>query len=365
MVALPLQRLPANPIPELALDAAGLVALADIEAVQERTVLTGTSTYLDIFVLCPGMHRQQHAPELNRGELPQAAEMQSGWVWRIENPATVVFLQKIGKTGHLVTLEVSSSSSPSWFKNLFWSPSPSRTSSVLYLTTAMLSLTSFLILVLLADWWGCIIISILWISRFVNVVIVRRRCKVGWHGVPKSGLKVDMLILLSQDRWVRMKGRAEDVQKVTAGQWMKDMSLGERLCAAMATMATYIDAALASNAKQIGKIIIVALLLLSAGLLDYSNDQTPSHQLFGCLIEKKEEKKYNRRLDMVNEMIQEHNGRDDWATRLWLILPDTKLEEMPAVRRAMTNPPQATDGKQDVSHASSEISINKSADPIM
>lgn len=80
----------------MSLDAAGIVALADIKTIALRTALTGTSAYLDTFVLCPGIHRQQSAPELNGGEYPACGAMTSGYVFRVENPATVLYLQKVG-----------------------------------------------------------------------------------------------------------------------------------------------------------------------------------------------------------------------------------------------------------------------------
>lgn len=50
-----------TPIPELSLSAAGLVALADLETIAQRTALTGTSSWFDGLVLAPGLHYQQAA----------------------------------------------------------------------------------------------------------------------------------------------------------------------------------------------------------------------------------------------------------------------------------------------------------------
>ncbi|KAE9574490.1 hypothetical protein CGMCC3_g9421 [Colletotrichum fructicola] len=74
--------------PEMSLDAAGLVALADLTTVQKRTALTGTSSLLDSFILCPGMHMQQDSTSLNGGEYPACGALTSGYVFRVENPAT-------------------------------------------------------------------------------------------------------------------------------------------------------------------------------------------------------------------------------------------------------------------------------------
>lgn len=91
----------------LSLDAAGLVALADLTTVARRTALTGSSSFFDPLVLCPGLHKQEDASSLNQGEYPACAALTSGYVFRVENAATVLYLQQIGKTGHLTTLSVS------------------------------------------------------------------------------------------------------------------------------------------------------------------------------------------------------------------------------------------------------------------
>ena len=73
-----LQSWTAEGTPKVSLDAAGLVALADIQVVAQRTAYTGTSALLDTLVLCPGLHRQQTAPNLNGGEYPAVGAMTSG-----------------------------------------------------------------------------------------------------------------------------------------------------------------------------------------------------------------------------------------------------------------------------------------------
>ena len=62
-----------NSYSKVSLNAVGLVALAELNAVARRTALTGTSTVLDAFVLCPGLHRQLAATELHGAEYPACA----------------------------------------------------------------------------------------------------------------------------------------------------------------------------------------------------------------------------------------------------------------------------------------------------
>lgn len=82
-------------------------------------MLTGASALLDCLVLCPGAHLQQHANELNKGEYPATANMKSGYVFRAENPETMYYLQKIGKTGHLTTVDVANTESRQRLNNLW------------------------------------------------------------------------------------------------------------------------------------------------------------------------------------------------------------------------------------------------------
>lgn len=58
---MPFPLLSKEPIPGLSLSAAGLVALADLHTVANRTALKGTSSWLDALVLAPGLHYQQAA----------------------------------------------------------------------------------------------------------------------------------------------------------------------------------------------------------------------------------------------------------------------------------------------------------------
>ncbi|KAK0430946.1 hypothetical protein EV421DRAFT_1855851 [Armillaria borealis] len=51
------------------------------------------------------MHQQQSAEEINCGEFPTTGSIINGCVFRVENPATVSYLQRIGRTGCLVTAQ--------------------------------------------------------------------------------------------------------------------------------------------------------------------------------------------------------------------------------------------------------------------
>ncbi|KAF7511265.1 hypothetical protein GJ744_004830 [Endocarpon pusillum] len=314
-----------SPGPNISLNAAGLVALADIRTIALRTALTGTSTFLDTFVLCPGIHSQQAAPELNGGEYPACGAMTSGYVFRVENPATVLYLQKVGVTGQLTTLSVESiQHNASQWDNLisrfFTFQAASFTSSCAYLVAVTMTATALTLLALSQDWWGLTVVLFLCTSRLCNVIVIRRRTNVSWQGAAEPGVKGDLLILLSQDRWIRMKGMVDDLKAVTSGQWLRDMTFLESSVAAFATLLVFLDAALASNVEQAGKMILLVLLIASAGVLGIANETTQMLHMHGRVVKVEGSRtKYRRRLEMAEQLVRE-SGRDDWAMRMGMIV---------------------------------------------
>jgi len=281
---------------------------------------------LDTLVLCPSIQRQQAATELNGGEYPAVAALTSGYVFRVENPATVAYLQKISLTGHLTTLSVinvgkKQSVTAQLLSTFYTFENANLMSSISYLTAASLTIVVLVLFVISADWWGLFVIFLLMFARFCNTIIIRRRSRIGWKGASEPDVQGDLLILLSQDRWVRMRGAVDDLKTVTSGQWLHEMTFIEGSVAAFATLLVYLDAALASNLKQSGKVLLLVLLIVSAGLLAIANVRTDKLQMHGNIVKADGPRKnYGRRRDMADELIKE-TGRDDWAIRLGMIVP--------------------------------------------
>lgn len=306
-------------IPGVSLDATGLIALADLTTIAKHTALNGTSSFLDLLVLCPGIHRQQYATDLNGGELPPTAALTSGYVFRVENQATVFYLQKMGVPGHLVTLNVEERK-PGGGRPDFKDMRKAFTLALLlYTTPILLTLTALVSVIPMEDWWALAALLILILARTVNAIVIKRRSVPGWKGVKEPGVKGDLLILLSQDRWVRLQGPVDALKAVTAGQWLRDTTFWESSLTALATLLIYINAVVTANASQAGQIAILALLLLSVGLLAVSNELQESLYMHGCRVRVDgKPKKYARRLDLADELIK-YTGRDDWAIRLGMI----------------------------------------------
>ncbi|KAG9947098.1 hypothetical protein KCU85_g5923, partial [Aureobasidium melanogenum] len=304
-------------MPHVSLDAAGLVALADLDIIARRTALSGTSRFADVLVLCPGLHTQQSASELNRGEFPACAAMTTGYAFRIENPATVAFLQSVGRTGQLscVKVEYAKSHSEEWTTiKLFCRTVP-------YAFCCLLTVSTLIVFALIRDWWAVTSVSILVFARLCNVFVVKKRVERAgeWKGASEPGVQGDLLVLLSQDRWIRIQGAVDDLKAVTSGQWLAEMTPLESAVSALATVLVYLDAALTSNASQLGKIILLILLIGSAGFLAIANEQTEALHMHGRVLQvQKGRKAYDRRLSMAKELIHS-SGRSDWALKLGLV----------------------------------------------
>ncbi|KXS95054.1 hypothetical protein AC578_3884 [Pseudocercospora eumusae] len=303
----------------ISLDAAGLVALADLNTIAKRTALTGTSKFLDALVLAPGLHRQQNSPELNKGEFPACAALTSGYVFRVENPATVLFLQKVGKTGCLTTLKVSK-------KKTGWRWTSTLGGTMAYIGTVFLSLAVLSCVVVLRDWWGVAVLGLLILCRLLNVIVIRQRSVPGWFGAKEPGVKGDVLVLLSQDRWIRLQGDVDDLKAATSGQWLQEPTFFQSSMVAFATLLVYLDAALAGNASQTSKLLLLILLFGSVALLGIANECTQVLQMHGRVVEVVGlPKAYPRRLALAEELILE-TGRKDWAVRLGMVQPDHNIE---------------------------------------
>lgn len=313
-----------NAASNVILDAAGLIALAELKTIPRRSALTGSASLSDALVLCPGIHRHQTATALNGGEYPITANITSGFVFRVENPATVAYLQGVGKTGHLTTFEVvPDKRAYPGLQQLFDLPGPFW-ANVLYLAAVGLTIASIVFLIVIVDYWLLAIFLMLMTARLLNVIVIRRRCDANWHGAREAG-RGQLLVLLSQDRWIRIKGKTDDLKAVTSGQWLREMTFWEEALEGISIVIVYLSAALGSNGSQVGKFVIIILFMINAGLLTVSNGLKHTLHMKGRVITKSEPAKvYERRLDMTNCLIRE-SGRNDWAIKMGMI-NENKIE---------------------------------------
>ncbi|KAF8436712.1 hypothetical protein BGX38DRAFT_1099131 [Terfezia claveryi] len=305
------------PLPRFVVEAGGLVALADLTTIAERTALMGKAWWLDILVIAPGIHLHQRSAELANagGELPPTAALTSGYVFRVENQAMVGWLQRVGEAGSLVEVEVRAHNGSSLLDG-------ELPAGLIYFLAPILTVAAEIVLAYYSEWWTFVIIWVLIVARAINVAIIRRRSETNWKGGLEPGVDGDLLILVSQDRWIRMKGLVDDIKAVTSGQWLQDMTSIESFAAAGATLLVYVTAALSANSTTFGNIMLMVLLFVEVGLLGVSNKLLRNLHLHERVVSVTAgPKRYNRRLDLAQELIGE-TGRRDWAVGLGLVKPD-------------------------------------------
>ncbi|KAL9059157.1 MAG: hypothetical protein Q9162_001375 [Coniocarpon cinnabarinum] len=293
----------------VALDAAGLIALAELKIILRRTAISGTATFVDALVLCPGIHGQQDATSLNGGEYPMTANITTNYVFRVENQATVAYLQSVGKTGHLTSLLVSPVLQPNLrfqrIVQLIGPPSAQAT----YFATVITTISAFSFVVVIKDYWTMGIFLMLIVARLLNVVIIHGRRDANWHGTKESG----------QDRWISMRGYVDDLKAVTSGQWLRELNTAESLMEGLAIVLVYLSAALASNGTQVGKVVILVLFMANAGLLTTSNGLIKSLYMKDRVVSLSGLRKpYSRRLDLAHELLHRAPEKD-WALKLGLV----------------------------------------------
>ena len=303
---------------------AGLFALAPLDILQVRLARSGHCPWSEIFLLAPGIHTLQMAPELARGEYPATAAMTTGYVFRVENEATVAWLQGVARTGYLTEVRVADGDDLlplSWkdpvklglfmllvYNTLRAAISVYPSSEKLEHTPASLAMAMFLL------------------ARFINIAVVRRRIGDGrWHGASEPGVNGDLLILLSQDKWVRMRGMTDDLKATTSGCWLRPMTKYEKLAVDVSTMFVYGAVILITEATYIDKIVFLISFGGSAVLLSLLNLLTDEVKVKGRrLAIHGKPKRYERRLDMAEELINE-SCRRDWTVRLGMISSKTPV----------------------------------------
>ena len=303
--------------PTLNVSLAPILALADFTLVSLRTIQTGTSSALDTWVLCPGLHHQSKAATLHEGEYPATAALTTGYVFRTENQAMVHFLQKIGVTGSLVTLDVKECEPINPTFEFFLGPGGID---IFHIIAIILTQQVLGVCESIGDQWARAAISMMIASRVLNLIAIRRRLAPEWHGAREPGVKGDLLVLLSQDRWVRIHGLVDDLKAVTSGQWLKDQTFVEQCLVDAGTFLVYAAVVVGSNASQKGAVMIAMLLLVSSGLIALSN-LTGGRRFWmhGRVVEVVgQPKKYERRRILADELIEE-TGRDDWAVQMGMI----------------------------------------------
>ncbi|KAI4866197.1 hypothetical protein F4820DRAFT_447326 [Hypoxylon rubiginosum] len=290
-----------TPIPHFTLSASGLIALADLGTIANRTRLVGGSSWLDALLLAPGLHYQQAADAVNGStESYSAVETYEGKssTYNITNTATQQYLKRVGKGDQRVTVDVGMLPDRNYWprrqggggqRATIWGDQGADlgwVSHVLYLASPVLTIAAFVFMILLQEWWGVASLLALMLSRVLNIWVIKQRSKPPEPLPPKpdvSSLLTEYLVDLGQGRSVCLRGVAEDLQAITTTSWLQAKTHLDGYLEATAKLIVYMVAAFSGNMTQVGSIIFMVLLLITAGLLGLSNGHAKTFRMHGRL----------------------------------------------------------------------------------
>ncbi|KAJ8119504.1 hypothetical protein ONZ43_g3552 [Nemania bipapillata] len=126
------------------------------------------------------------------------------------------------------------------------------------------------------------------LSRILNIWIIKQR--TNWPKVPPPEATPDdpnplteYVVDLGRGRVVCLRGLASDLQAITTTKWLRDQTHVEGYLEAAAKLTVYLVAAFSGNLTQIGSIIFLGLLLITAGLLGLSNAHAKAFTMYGRL----------------------------------------------------------------------------------
>lgn len=314
-----------TPIPNFSLSASGLLALADLSTIAQRTALRGGSSWWDSLLLAPGLHYQQAADDLLRGDNAQVLTAvgfdRQGKLTahRIANQAVVNYVSRVAKEGKTVVLDVGEIplKTRSWSTQrkerirrgqramLYGGPveleeSLSWVAQLLYLASPVLTCLAIALVVLLKDCefschehdythkaetfvgWALGMVGMLMVSRILNITVIKSRSKPKPPHLP-SPFHLPTLtpppritqytVTLNPSTNVILRGLPSDLYALTTTVWLRPKSHLEGYLEAIAKVLVYFVAAISGNATQAGNMVLLVLLLVSAGLLALSNAQ--------------------------------------------------------------------------------------------
>ncbi|KAK4219033.1 hypothetical protein QBC37DRAFT_436943 [Rhypophila decipiens] len=329
---------PNTPIPGVSLSAGGLLALADLSTIAQRTAITGGSSWLDSLLLAPGLHYQQAVEELgSRGSTSTTGGVGSSndeddhveecdhtgtpiRRFRIRNTATKMYIRRIARPAETVTLDVGAAlpakrmsmgaryQMPKSYSGIHvadWAVDSAAAengqekydkkaddchgghtgsaSHFLYLASPVLTIIALACVVLVKDWWAFGQLGGLMLSRILNIWIIKQRTKRQDDDQQQPSGSFEQLSLTTYNiplpanhpgeapTSVQLRGRPSDLRAITSSSWLRTKTHGQGYLEATAKLVVYAVAAFSGNATQIGAIIMMGLLLSTAGLLALSN----------------------------------------------------------------------------------------------
>ncbi|KAI7781732.1 hypothetical protein LA080_014363 [Diaporthe eres] len=288
-----------TPIPNFSLSAAGLLVLADLNTIAQRTSLRGGSSWFDSLLLAPGLHYQQAADEVACGDAKTlvAVEIQPDGKptsHQIVNQAVVNYVLRTAKEGETVVLDVGEIP----VKSRSW-------------RTARAGRGGQRASVYAGGWGGggdgcaLALTAALMLSRILNIFVIKQRSRPKpkvlpppfshpLSLVPRMARITQYTINVSPVTTVILRGLSSDLQALTTTVWLRPKTHAEGYLEAIAKVLVYLVAACSGNATQAGNLIMLVLLLISGGMLALSNASVKSLRSGGRVVAPSPEDRYAR-----------------------------------------------------------------------
>lgn len=132
------------------------------------------------------------------------------------------------------------------------------------------------------------------ISRILNIIVIKSRSKpkpahlpspFNFPGeLPPPPRITQYTIVLNPTTTVILRGLSSDLYALTTTVWLRPKTHSEGYLEAIAKVLVYLVAAISGNATQAGNIVLLSLLLVSAGLLALSNARQKSLRNGGRVV---------------------------------------------------------------------------------
>lgn len=121
-------------------------------------------------------------------------------------------------------------------------------------------------------------------SRLINLVVAKHRSIDIEDLSREPGSEYDLLIHLSQDRWIRLRGAEADLRIVVACQGLRVQSAMEGLAVSFGTISVYLAVALSPNISPKGSWVIICLVFCSSISMALHHFLTPCLQTLNRVV---------------------------------------------------------------------------------
>lgn len=226
------------------------------------------------------------------GSPVQALNLNTGMGRGLTNTATLHYLNRIGKKDVPVILDVGPNAvrfgrgrravglGTAGHEYRQTAPASSKIALGLYMLGPVLTLCGIAFMIVTQDWWGCGMIAGLILARALNIWVIKRRTQ-DIPATPETPNQHENWWVTINGHNICLRGLGHDLHAITTGQWMRDKTETEGYLEAMAKVLVYMVAALSGNTLQSGDLTLIALLLVSSGILALSNSFTDTFAMNG------------------------------------------------------------------------------------